>query len=145
MGKVKVKKINAPACCGKRMVIVGNHYEDWLKCQKCGETVGKKRRDIGEMDLVKLPKWAQKHIELLNGKLELAKELLKSKNNLNLLTLNEKDKVELIDCLLRDLKIDNFGNCQDRPNKCSYRTLYREGEIVGEVLKESYGKNKKAG
>ncbi len=52
--------------------------------------------------------------------------------------LTEKEKIDLIDALLKELGVDNFGSTQDRHNRCNYITLYRDRETIGKVLVKRY-------
>ena len=57
--------------------------------------------------------------------------------------LTDEQKVELIDQLLKELQVDNFSSCMDRPNRRNYKGLLKDGEEIGIVLIQPYGKYKK--
>ena len=54
--------------------------------------------------------------------------------------LTDEEKISLIDQLLTELKVDNFNSCMDRPNRRNYKGLIRQGEEIGIVMIEPYGK-----
>ena len=56
--------------------------------------------------------------------------------------LTDAQRIELIDQLLRELKVDNLGSVMDRPNRRNYKSLLRDGEEIGIVMVKSYDRQK---